>query len=91
MGQGRGHLRPRALSPLQPRKQKPHWLGELAQERVRATGLDVLEVENSQIPSPDPKANSPAQVAVSSLSPSPALWSLGGLAGGFENQLVFEF
>lgn len=88
-GQGRGHLRPRTL-PLHPRKKEPHWLGELAQETVRTTCLDVPEVENSQIPSSDPKANSPAQVAMSRLSPSLAPWSLGGQAGGFENQLVFE-
>lgn len=73
MGAGKGSPEAQGSLLLHPRKKKPHRVGELAQERVRATCLDVLEVENSQIPSLDPKANSSTQVAVSrcaSLVPS---------------------
>lgn len=88
-GQGGGHLRPRALPSIPGSQSHTGW-AKLVQETVRTPCLDGLEVENSQIPSSDPKANSPAQVAMSRLPPSPVPWSLGGQVGGFENQLVSE-
>lgn len=55
-----------------------------------ATCLGVLEVENSQIPSPGPKANSPSQVAVSRLSLHQLRGAWEAKPEALKNRPVFE-